>query len=47
MISKNELMLRIINIEDEYDILEERVYELELKIKKLENADVKKITKKS
>ena len=47
MISKKELMMRIINIENEYDALEERVYNLEMKIKKLEKADVKKTTKKS
>ena len=46
MITKHELMMRIINIEDNFDVLEERVYELELKIKKLENANVKKTTKK-
>lgn len=41
-ISKNELMLRIISLEDDYNILEERIYELELKIKKLEKPVVKK-----
>lgn len=46
MISKHELLMRIINMEDEYDVLEERVCELELKLKKLEKTDAKKITKK-
>lgn len=46
MISKNELMMRIINLEDDFYVLEERVYELELKLKKLEKTDVKKTTKK-
>lgn len=46
MISKHELIMRIINMEDNYDVLEDRVCELEMKIKKLENADAKKITKK-
>lgn len=46
-ISKNELMLRIISLEDDYNILEERIYELELKIKKLEKPVMKKTTKKT
>lgn len=45
-ISKNELMLRIINLEDDLNMLEERIYELELKIRKLEKPVAKKTTKK-
>ena len=32
MISKYELIMRIINMEDNYDVLEDRVCELEMKI---------------
>lgn len=46
IISKHELMMRIINLEDENNMLEERIYELELAVKKLKKPVVKKTTKK-
>ena len=46
MISKHEIMTRIAYLQGDQDALEERLYELELKVKKLESAKVKKTTKK-
>ena len=46
MITKHEIMMRTINLEDECNRLEERIYELELAVKNLKKPVVKKTTKK-
>lgn len=45
LISKKELLSRIILLEDDIEVLNERIVDLEKKIKKLEKPTVKKVNK--
>lgn len=45
IISKKELLTRVILLEDDVEVLNERIVDLEKKIKKLEKPSVKKVSK--